>query len=221
MLSMKYSINSGISSRRSNSEGTRIVATARRWNRSSRRVPSSDRRSEIARRRRNDPHVHLDPLRAADAQESLVDQHAQDFGLGVLRHVGDFVEKQRAAMRLLERADSMAARRRSSRPKSSASMFSGVIVAELMTTKGAPARGDASWMQRAASSLPTPGEPVINTRELTGATFATICCNWTRRQGTADDTVMRAGAHRARPRPRGAADRLPAPARPPARDGRP
>ena len=58
-------------------------------------------------------------------------------------------------------------------------MFSGVIVAELMTTNGAPARGDASWMQRAASSLPTPGDPVINTRELTGATFATICCNWT------------------------------------------
>ena len=43
--------------------------------------------------------------RAADPLEGLLDQHAQDLALGLARHVGDFVDEQRAAMGLFERAD--------------------------------------------------------------------------------------------------------------------
>ena len=42
---------------------------------------------------------------AADALEGLIDQHAQDLVLRLARHVGDLVDEQRAAMRLLQRAD--------------------------------------------------------------------------------------------------------------------
>ncbi len=49
-------------------------------------------------------------------------------------------------------------------------MFSGVIVAALTTTNGPCVRAEASWIIRAASSLPAPGDPVIMMRELAGAT---------------------------------------------------
>ena len=45
----------------------------------------------------------MNPGRAVDAGEILIDQHPQDLGLGVARHVGDFVDIERAAMRLFER----------------------------------------------------------------------------------------------------------------------
>ena len=41
---------------------------------------------------------------AARALKGLIDQHAQDLVLGLARHVGDFVDEQRAAMGLLQRA---------------------------------------------------------------------------------------------------------------------
>ena len=98
-----------MSSRRSASEGTRIGTTDRRWNRSSRNAAFGDRRGKIAAGRGDDPHVDMDARRAADALEILVDEDAQDFALRLPRHVGDFVDIERAAMGLLERADLAAA----------------------------------------------------------------------------------------------------------------
>jgi hypothetical protein len=49
--------------------------------------------------------VDLHLVGAADALEGLLHQHAQDLVLGLARHVGDLVDEQRAAVRLLERAD--------------------------------------------------------------------------------------------------------------------
>src|SRR6476620_9965570 len=63
-------------------------------------------------------------------------------------------------------------------PKSSASMFSGVIVAALMTTKGALARADSACRVRARSSLPEPGAPVTRMRAFVGATRSTVCRSW-------------------------------------------
>ena len=42
---------------------------------------------------------------AADALKGLVDENAEHLALRFARHVGDFVDEQRAAMRFLERAD--------------------------------------------------------------------------------------------------------------------
>ena len=57
---------------------------------------------------RDQPHVGLDRLVAADALERLLLQDAQDLGLQRQRHVADFVEEQGAAVALLELADAAA-----------------------------------------------------------------------------------------------------------------
>ena len=109
-----------MSSRRSASDGTRIGTTDRRWNRSSRNCPSviAWARSRLVEEMiRTSTWTRAD---AADALEILVDQHAQDLGLGLERHVGDFVEIERAAVRLFERPDATrtlgrSARRRTAR----------------------------------------------------------------------------------------------------------
>ncbi len=147
-------------------------ATARRWNRSSRSAPSAMACSRSRAEEEDDPHIDLNLLDPPDAREALLHQHPQDLRLGVERHVGDFVEEQRAARGFLERADLALG---PFPAEHSISIVSGVMVAQLSTTKGAPARPEASWMQRAASSLPEPGAPVISTREFTGAYFATSC----------------------------------------------
>ena len=96
-----------------------------------------DLRLDVARGRRNDAHVHRDLGAAADALKGLVDQHAQDLVLRLPRHVGDFVDEQRAAMGLLERADLAASEPFDcSTPNNSTSIRSGVIAAALMTTNG-------------------------------------------------------------------------------------
>ncbi len=51
-----------------------------------------------------DAHVHLDLLNAAEMHEALVLQHAQDLGLRVHAHGGDFVEEERAAVGDFEEA---------------------------------------------------------------------------------------------------------------------
>src|SRR5690606_1503683 len=68
-------------------------------------TPARDLRFEIAAGRGDDPHVDIDLAGAADALEGLVDQHPQNLVLRLARHVGDLVDEQTAAMRLLERAD--------------------------------------------------------------------------------------------------------------------
>ena len=59
---------------------------------------------EVARGRGDDADVDIDLGGAAGALEGLVDQHAQNLVLGLARHVGDFVDEQRAAMGLFQRA---------------------------------------------------------------------------------------------------------------------
>ena len=94
-----------MSSRRSDKDGTRIGTTDRRWNKSSRNAPSAIRPARSRRARRNDPHVDVDPRGATDAREVLLDENAKDLALGLLGHVGDFVDVQSAAVGLFEPAD--------------------------------------------------------------------------------------------------------------------
>ena len=54
---------------------------------------------------RDEPHVDLDRLVVADARDLLLLQHAEQLDLRAHRHVADFVEEQRAAVGVLERAD--------------------------------------------------------------------------------------------------------------------
>jgi hypothetical protein len=89
---------------------------------------------------RDHPHVDLDAALAADPGEALVGEDAQDLGLGGQRHVGDFIQEKRAAMRLFEEAGRESSPP-SSTPNSSSSTRSGVIRAALTTTNGALARG--------------------------------------------------------------------------------
>ena len=111
------------------------------------------------------------PASAADAGEGLVDQHAQHLALGLQRHVGDFVEIERAVMGQLEQAG-LARAPATSTPKSSASMRSGAMVAQLTATKALAARRERAWIRRAATSLPEPAGPEIRTRLLVGAIFS-------------------------------------------------
>ena len=59
---------------------------------------------QVARGRRQNPNVDLHRPLAADPVIALVGEHAQDLRLRRQRHVGDFVEEQRAAMRMFEQA---------------------------------------------------------------------------------------------------------------------
>ncbi len=63
-------------------------------------------------------------------------------------------------------------------PKSATSIMSGVIVAALITTKGASVRADRSCSMRAVSSLPEPGAPEMRMRELAGAIFSIAWRSW-------------------------------------------
>ena len=52
----------------------------------------------------DDAHVHLNLLNAAQVHEAAVLQHAQNLGLGVHAHGGDFVQEERAAVGDFEEA---------------------------------------------------------------------------------------------------------------------
>ena len=58
------------------------------------------------------PDIHANRLRASDALKFPLLQNAQQLGLRVQRQVADFIQKQRAAMRLLKTADTMLDRAR-------------------------------------------------------------------------------------------------------------
>ena len=61
-----------------------------------------DHPREIGMRRRDHAHVDLDRVRVADALELALLQHAQQLRLERGAHRPDFVEEQRALVRLLE-----------------------------------------------------------------------------------------------------------------------
>src|SRR5689334_2992503 len=56
-------------------------------------------RGEVAVGGRDDAHVHFDRRRAAHALEFLLLEDAQQLGLQVEAHLGDFVEEKRTAFR--------------------------------------------------------------------------------------------------------------------------
>src|SRR5262249_12362286 len=60
---------------------------------------------QIAVGRRDQPHICADGLIATDALERLLMEHTQQLRLQGQRHVSDFVKKDRAAVALLELAD--------------------------------------------------------------------------------------------------------------------
>ena len=70
----------------------------------------SDFFAEIGIRRRDDAHVDVPGARGADALEIAGFEHAQQLRLQIHRDVGDFVEKQRAAVGELETADAIGLR---------------------------------------------------------------------------------------------------------------
>ena len=63
-----------------------------------------DHRRQVLVRRRDDPHVDLDRLGAADRRERALLQHAQELDLQRGGHVADLVEEERAAVGDLEQA---------------------------------------------------------------------------------------------------------------------
>ena len=87
------------------SGGRRSGTTLRRKNRSSRNSALLDRVAQVLVGRGDDAHVGLDRRAAADRGVFALLQHAQQAGLRLHRHVADLVEKQRAALGLLEAAD--------------------------------------------------------------------------------------------------------------------
>src|SRR6185503_446452 len=65
----------------------------------------ANQRLEVAVRGRDYAHIHGNGFRSTDALEGLLLEHPQKLYLGVGRKVADFVEKQRAFVRLFESTD--------------------------------------------------------------------------------------------------------------------
>src|SRR5260370_17009914 len=74
--------------------------------------PGGDQFLKVGVGRRDQTHVSLNRLVAADSLEGLILEDTQDFGLGEGRHVADLIEEQRSAGALLELADALAFRPR-------------------------------------------------------------------------------------------------------------
>ena len=72
----------------------------------------ADQLRQVAVRRRDDADIGADRRAAADRGVFALLQHAQQPGLRLERHVADLVEKQRAALGLLEAADAARGARR-------------------------------------------------------------------------------------------------------------
>src|ERR1700683_338715 len=64
----------------------------------------ADRLSEIDVGGGDDAHIHLNFLHSAEVHEAAVLQDAENFGLGIETHGGDFVEEERAPVRHLKQA---------------------------------------------------------------------------------------------------------------------
>ena len=104
-------------------------------------------------------------------------EHAQDLGLRVGAHVADFVEEQRAAVRLLEAADALfvgAGERALLVPEQF--RFEKVLLQRRAVHLDEVARGRSElwWIAPAISSLPVPVSPRTSTVVLLLATFRTM-----------------------------------------------
>src|SRR5205085_3113460 len=69
-----------------------------------------DRLAEVLVRRREDAHVDVDDVLAADARDLAALERAEHLRLRHEIHVADLVEEERAAVRLLEEAAALALR---------------------------------------------------------------------------------------------------------------
>ena len=179
---MKCCASSGMSSRRSRSGGTSIGKMFSRKNRSARNVPAAHVVGQVAVGGGDHAHVHAHGLRAADALELLLLQHAQQLHLRLERQVADLVEEDgavvgqlEAALLLLHRAGERAAfvaeQLALDSVAGSAPQFTFTI------TLGR--RRLTRWMARAISSLPVPVSPSTSTDESVSATSAmarNTCC---------------------------------------------
>ena len=67
--------------------------------------PVANPRFEVLMRRRDDPHVDVNRHMAPDAIELAIGEHPEQARLEIGRHVSDLVEEQRAAVGLLETAE--------------------------------------------------------------------------------------------------------------------
>ena len=103
-FSTRCSTRSGMSSRRSRSGGSRSGTTRSRNQRSSRNFPSFTRAREVLVRRRDDPHVRLARLAAADRDVLAVLQDAEELRLERGREEPELVEEERPALGLREEA---------------------------------------------------------------------------------------------------------------------
>src|SRR5215467_2847089 len=70
-------------------------------------MPGLDHRRQVAVGRSDQPHVDPQRSGAAEALELVLLQDAQDLGLRTGAHVADFVQEERAAVRLLEAPDAL------------------------------------------------------------------------------------------------------------------
>ena len=90
--------------------------------------------------RRDDPHVDVHRLVAADALELALLQHAQELGLHRGRHLTDLVEEERATVRELEAPDASRAR---------ASERAGLVAEQLALEQALRKRGAVQFDERA------------------------------------------------------------------------
>jgi len=116
---------------------------------------------------RDDPHVevHSGPV-GAHRLDLAVFEEPQEHGLHPEAHLGDFVEEDRAVVRLLQQAHLVAERVGEAPftwPKSCDSSSVSGTPAQLTATKGCLARWEWAWMSWAMRSLPTPLSPVMRT----------------------------------------------------------
>ena len=114
-------------------------------------------------------HAHVERYfgSAADPPHPPFLDHAQQLGLQLDLHLGDFVEQQRAAIGDLEASFAAAI----GAGKRAALVAEQLALHQILGNRGAVdrrrmrrrARGDNSWMVRATSSLPVPLSPRITT----------------------------------------------------------
>ena len=137
------------------------------------KLSGGDHLFQIAIRGGDHPHVGGDGLIAADPLELLLLEHAQHLGLQQQRHIANFVEKQRAAVALLEFADA---------PLIGAGEGAPLVAKQLAFQQRVGNGGAVDGQKRlfraraemidarATSSLPVPLSPRISTVTFCGAT---------------------------------------------------
>src|SRR5947209_4613371 len=130
------------------------------------KAPGSRFRIDVGIGCRQDPHVHAACGRGANTLKISRFQDAQELRLQVQRNVGNFVQKQCAAVGKLESPHAIGARigeRAFHVPKELALKTPSESPPALTVTMGLVARADKAWSVLATTSLPVPCSPVTKT----------------------------------------------------------